>query len=139
MLAASRFPGAGLGGSWGGEGRGEAAAGGCAELEVRRKVYWISSALKGKPVNVCAIIRLITLSALGHGLDLTEIRNWKLLSQYRAINLCRLAATAAPETMSALTQAKARGDGDQKASRPSSRVLSPSFPRRTPRSASGPS
>lgn len=33
------------------------------------------SPLRGNPLNVFAIISLITLSALGHSLDLTEIRN----------------------------------------------------------------
>lgn len=55
------------------------------------------SPLRGNPLNVFAIISLITLSALGHSLDLTEIRNSKLLSQYQAINLCHLAVTAAQE------------------------------------------
>lgn len=70
---------------------------GCSELEVLRKFYWISQPLKGKPLNVFAIISLITLSALGLSLDLTEIRPWKLLSQYQAINLCHLAVTTAQE------------------------------------------
>lgn len=46
------------------------------------------SPLRGNPLNVFAIISLITISALGQSLDLTKIRNWKLLSQYKAINLC---------------------------------------------------
>lgn len=53
------------------------------------------SPLRGNPLNVFAIISLITISALGHSLDLTKIRNWKLLSQYKAINLCHLAVIAA--------------------------------------------
>lgn len=55
------------------------------------------SPLRGNPLNVFAIISLITLPALGHSLDLTEIRNSKLLSQYQAINLCHLAVTVAQE------------------------------------------
>lgn len=53
------------------------------------------SPLRGNPLNVSTIIRLITLSAFGHSLDLTKIRNWKLLSQYKAINLCHPAVNAA--------------------------------------------
>lgn len=53
------------------------------------------SPLRGNPLNVSTIISLITLSALGHSLDLTKIRNWKLLSQYQAINLCHPAVNAA--------------------------------------------
>lgn len=53
------------------------------------------SPLRRNPLNVSTIIRLITLSALGHSRDLTKIRNWKLLSQYKAINLCHPAVKTA--------------------------------------------
>lgn len=53
------------------------------------------SPLRGNPLNVFAIISLITISALGQSLDLTKIRNWKLLSQYKAINLCHPAVIVA--------------------------------------------
>lgn len=50
--------------------------------------------LRGNPLNVSTIIRLITVSLLRHSLDLTKIRNWKLLGQYKAINLCHPAVSA---------------------------------------------
>lgn len=66
-------------------------------LRFSERFIGFHSPLRGNPLNVFAIISLITLSALGHSLDLTEIRNWKLLSQYEAINLCHLPVTAAQE------------------------------------------
>lgn len=91
MLAASRFPGAWLGA--------RVSQTGFALQRCRFSERFIGfhSPLRGNPLNVFAIISLITLPALGHSLDLTEIRNSKLLSQYQAINLCHLAVTEAQE------------------------------------------
>lgn len=92
MLAASRIPAAWLGA------RGSPRRG-CAlgSLRFCERFIGFHSPLRGNPLNVFAIISLITLSALGHSLDLTEIRTGKLLSQYEAINLCHPAVTAAQE------------------------------------------
>ena len=92
MLAASRFPGA-----WLGAHRSPRRGFALRCWRFCERVIGFHSPLRGNPLNVFAIISLITLSALGHSLDLTEIRNWKLLSQYQAINLCHLAVTAAQE------------------------------------------